>query len=85
MKTNAFNLKLAQKGEKVVTREGRDIRLICFDHMYRGYKNIIIGLLKGKNIHEMLLRFNSNGINIDHIKNFDLQMANFYEIEDEKN
>lgn len=78
MMSTLFNIDLAKQGAAVCTREGHAVRLICFDHCYRGFPNTIIGLLSGNN-HEMLLRFNPNGTNVDHLKNFDLQMVEPYE------
>ena len=79
MMSTLFNVELAKQGAAVRARDGHTVRLICFDHIYRGLHNIIVGLLVGNN-HEMLLRFHPDGTNVDHVKDFDLQMVEPYEL-----
>ena len=53
-----FNLKLAKQGHPVCTRDGRDVRILCFDRMDPQYP--IIALVKG-NVFEKLQTYTSNG------------------------
>ena len=53
-----FNLKLAKQGHPVCTRDGRDVRILCFDRMDPQY--CIVALVKN-NVFEKLQIYTSNG------------------------
>lgn len=53
-----FNLELAKVGHPVCTRDGRDVRVLCFDRMDPQYP--IIALVKG-NVFEELKSYTPDG------------------------
>lgn len=53
-----FDLEKAKAGAKVVTRDGRDIRIICFD---KKGKYPIVGLLEILFDEESMLQFSEDG------------------------
>jgi hypothetical protein len=55
---NPFDIELAKKGEKVITREGKPVRIICFDK--KGGAPLI-GLIAGKNGIEVIEKFKKDG------------------------
>lgn len=68
-----FNIEESKKGAKLITRNGRSARIICYDRMTNGKPGVIIALVKGqKGVFESLIYYNKEGQQIDHIKDLDL-------------
>ena len=79
-----FNLELAKAGEPVVTSNGKPVRIICFDHLTKEHGGPIIGLVLGKSkVHEMIVQYNLDGIQVDNVFSLNLMMKNEYEIKEE--
>ena len=79
-----FNLELAKAGEPVVTSNGKPVRIICFDHKTKDHGGPIIGLVLGKSkVHEMIVQYNLDGIQVDNVFSLNLMMKNEYEIKED--
>ena len=71
----AFDLKEAKEGAKLVTRDGRPVRIICYDRLMAGRPDVIIGLVKNKKeTFESLSYYNTYGQNTDYIEDLDLMI-----------
>lgn len=76
---NTFNLEKAKQGEPVITKDGKSVRIICFDRKFNvnGKDGSIIALVLGKSgKHEMIVQYNSDGTQTNYVSNLDLQMKN---------
>lgn len=69
-----FDLQKAIDGAKLITRSGREARIICYDRLDKsGLRGNIIALIKGKEKkYETVVYYDINGRQINHIKDFDL-------------
>lgn len=63
MKTKPFDLEAAKRGEKVVTRDGRDARIICYDRRVDNELGgqIVALVLDAVNGHEDIESYTTNG------------------------
>lgn len=70
-----FDIEAAKRGEKVITRDGREVRIICFDRVNKIYP--IIGLVRHKDKSEGVYSFDINGSQFGNgfSKELDLFMA----------
>lgn len=74
MELRPFNLEQAKAGKPVITRDGRSVRIICFDR--EGYDATIIGLIKQEvGDKEEIGTWNTSGIYFDVSSPNDLFMA----------
>ena len=70
-----FNLEKANAGEPVVTKDGRDVRIVCFDHKSMGKSYTIVALVNKGDYEENLTYTNDGKFNSDTIdSNYDLFM-----------
>ena len=67
----SFEVDKAKAGAKLITRNGRSARIICYDRLTAGRNGKIIALVKGKEgIFENIVYYNENGQQIDHIRDY---------------
>lgn len=77
----SFELEDAKNGAKLITRNGRQARIICYDRLTAGRPGPVIALVKGKSgVFENIVYYNDNGQQIDHLRDLDLMIDD----EDEK-
>lgn len=70
-----FDIKQAKEGAKLITRNGRSARIICYDRLTGKWPGKIIALVKGgKGIFESIVYYNEEGKQIDHVKELDLMI-----------
>lgn len=69
-----FNLDLAKRGASVVTREGKPVRIICFDRKDEKRKGNIIALVSGSDKYEQIVQYHESGQQINFISDLDLMM-----------
>lgn len=70
-----FNINEAKAGAKVITRNGRKARIICFDRKSGKWPGKMIALVTGfNNKFEQVVQYNLNGQQIDCITSLDLFM-----------
>lgn len=70
-----FNIEEAKAGKHVMTRDGRPVRIICFDRKHQGYP--IMALVDNGNGFEQCMAFTLNGKyceNLGHVSPSDLHM-----------
>lgn len=71
----SFEIDKAKTGAKLVTRNGRSARIICYDRLTANRQGKIIALVKGKSgVFENIVYYNDNGQQIDHIRDLDLMI-----------
>ena len=71
----SFEVEEAKNGAKLITRNGRHARIICYDRLTAGRPGHIIALVKGRGgIFENIVYYNNNGQQIDHIRDLDLMI-----------
>ena len=71
----SFEIEQAKAGAKLITRNGRSARIICYDRLTAGRSGKIIALVKGKSgVFENIVYYNENGQQVDHIKDLDLMI-----------
>lgn len=56
----AFDLERAKTGDDVITRDGRNARIVCFDRKSKG-GSVIVALIDNDNGHESQASFNLAG------------------------
>lgn len=54
-----FNLEAAKAGKKVVTRDGRDVRIVCFDMQNESFP--LVAIIKQEGGHESHSSFTAQG------------------------
>ena len=70
-----FNLDQAKEGVKLITRDGRNARIICFDRLMAGRQDRIVALIKNKkNTFERIAYYNTYGQNTDNVDTLDLMI-----------
>lgn len=70
-----FDLQSAKNGAKLITRDGRSARIICYDRLTAGRPGHIIGLVKGKRgTFETLVYYTNEGHQIDKVRDLDLMI-----------
>ncbi len=70
-----FNINEAKAGAKVVTRNGRKVRIICFDRKSGKLPGKIIALVSGySNKFEQIVQYDLDGRQVDFINCLDLFM-----------
>lgn len=69
-----FNLELAKKGCKLITRSGLPVRIVCWDRVDKKYNAPILALVLGKDKKwEMTVQYTNEGrIPYGHNPDFDL-------------
>ena len=71
----SFEVEKAKAGAKLITRNGRSARIICYDRLTAKRPGNIIALVKGKSGQfENIVYYNDDGQQIDHIKDLDLMI-----------
>lgn len=72
-----FNLEVAKAGAALITRDGRSARIICYDRITGKWPGPIIALVLGHSQKfENIVYYNTEGQQIDHIRNLDLMINN---------
>lgn len=75
-----FDFKRAKAGAPVVTRKGRKVRIICWNHKYTTLGGPIIGLVLGKGgQHESIVQYRIDGTQVNDAPELDLFMKYDYE------
>lgn len=74
-----FNLEEAKAGKPVCTKDGQDVRLICFDAIV-GIKTLIVGLIKDKSGSEFVCFYNNDGSAASNQKTYDLIMKPIHRV-----
>ena len=72
----SFELEDAKKGAKLITRNGRSARIICYDRLTAGRSvGPLVALVKGKGgIFENIVYYHDKGQQVDHIRDLDLMI-----------
>lgn len=60
-----FNLEEAKKGHPVCTKDGKDVRIICFDAKFGGGFTIIALVKTAAISEEIISRYNEFGVNVN--------------------
>lgn len=69
-----FDIEKAKDGATVCTREGKEVRILCYDMKYLD-KDMLVVLVKQKNDEEHLRIYNTSGVSVEGRREQDLMMA----------
>ena len=69
-----FDIEKAKEGAPVCTREGKEVRILCYDMKYMD-KDMLVALVKQKDGGEYLRIYNPSGVCVEGGREQDLMMA----------